>query len=59
MQSMTRMKNDAESTAKNEEWCWKHCKEWHFDSSNIATDLQNQSKSQQLEQSLIGDQKRI
>ena len=44
---------------KNEEWCWKHCKDWHFDSLNIATDIQNQSESQQLEQSLIGDQKRI
>ena len=37
----------------------KALQEWHFHSSNIATDIQNQSESQQLEQSLIGDQKRI
>ena len=28
---------------KNEEWCWKHYKEWHFDSSKIETDIKTKA----------------
>ena len=28
---------------KNEEWFWKHYKEWHFDSSKIETDIKTKA----------------